>query len=166
MEARVTDALTSYGIPLAERHPIDVLLEQVWTSSAAARFLGRLVSELAIPDPAGGPFADVVGMDEEGEPVLAQAIGSLYGRDHNRELAPHVLVHLWNQERERAARFAKMALDAGIAERMVHLAEGQGQQIVAIVTAVLDHPDLALGADARAVGRKVAADQLRALAAA
>jgi hypothetical protein len=53
-------------------------------------------------------------------------------------------MRLWNDERDRVARIAKAALDAGVAERHVQLAERYGEQLATLLRAVLYDPALAL----------------------
>jgi len=53
-----------------------------------------------------------------------------------------VLGRQWNEERERVARIAKMALDAGVAERQVQLAERYGHQLAEMLRAVFDELEL------------------------
>lgn len=60
---------------------------------------------------------------------------------------------LWSEERDRAARLAKMAIDAGLAEKQVRLAERQGQIIAQIFTTVLDDDNLGLLREQRDAGR-------------
>ncbi|HEY7598388.1 MAG TPA: hypothetical protein VH741_00555 [Candidatus Limnocylindrales bacterium] len=52
------------------------------------------------------------------------------------------IVRLYNEERDRLARTAKAALNAGVAERQVRLAEAHGRELVRIVVAVLGRLDL------------------------
>ncbi len=127
--------MSQQGIEVDNVDPLEVLLYQLGWASGAARALGRLVSEL-----------------EE-----------IHGPNHAGDAVPHVLVQMWNQERDRAARFAKLALDAGVVERQVRLAETQGQIIAQIFTAVLDDDTLGLSRAQREVGRSLAARHLRAL---
>jgi hypothetical protein len=47
----------------------------------------------------------------------------LWGHDHNGDQAPHVLVNLLGFWTDRYMRACKMALDAGIDERMIRNAE-------------------------------------------
>jgi hypothetical protein len=55
-------------------------------------------------------------------------------------------MHLWIRERrkcmDRLARFAKMALDAGVAEREIALAEAQAEMVASVLTAVMDEVGL------------------------
>lgn len=48
---------------------------------------------------------------------------------------PHPHVQLYNEERDRLARFSKLALDAGVSERLVRLAEDQGRVVIQLVEA-------------------------------
>src|SRR3954469_14994083 len=75
------------------------------------------------------------------------------------------LVRLEAQSIERLARFAKMALDAGLDERQVRLAERQGHRLAAAFGAALDkHP---IGAELSGFSRaelvRLFAAELRAL---
>lgn len=163
MMRRIAAELTSWGMPLVEEHPIEGLLKRVWESARAVVFYGMLVSELDIPEPHPSPLSDVVGVDEDGDPIMAQSMSTLYGRSHTGDLAPHILVTLWDRERERHAKLCKLALDAGVAERMIQLAESQAEQIVRVLTAVFEDPELALTAEQRSSVRTVAARHLRAV---
>jgi hypothetical protein len=62
---------------------------------------------------------------------------------------------------ERLARFSKMAIDAGVAERQVELAERWGAQIATVLRQILD--DLALTDEQRARAPEVVRSHLLAL---
>ena len=66
------------------------------------------------------------------------------GRDGRAEARPHVLVVMYAEWLDRLARFAKLALDAGVDERRVRLAEMEGRVLAAVVEAAVDacHPTL------------------------
>lgn len=64
-------------------------------------------------------------LDKDGNPVAV-------------EEAVRGLVRLEGEERDRCARFAKLALDAGIAERQVRLAEQQGALIARALRTMLE----------------------------
>jgi hypothetical protein len=49
-----------------------------------------------------------------------------------------VLMRMYDEERERLARFSKAALDAGVAERTVRLAETYGAQLADYTRGILD----------------------------
>jgi hypothetical protein len=57
----------------------------------------------------------------------------------------NVILHrLWSEERDRLARFSKAALDAGVAERAVKLAERTGAAIAEVLQRVFGDPVLGL----------------------
>ncbi|MDQ3660578.1 MAG: hypothetical protein M3454_05870 [Actinomycetota bacterium] len=93
-QVRIGALLSRQGIEVDNVDPLEVLLYQLGWASGAARALGRLVSEL-----------------EE-----------IHGPNHAGAAVPHILVRMWSEERDRAARLAKMAIDAGLAEKQVLLA--------------------------------------------
>jgi len=72
------------------------------------------------------------------------------------------LMHLYQRERDHLVRVAKAALDAGIAEREVRLAEAQGRLIVALIVGILG--DLALSQEQYARANELVAMKLRELA--
>ena len=92
---------------------------------------------------------------------MVSDLQALYGPNHLGDGAPHVLVQMWNQERDRAARFAKLALDAGVVERQVRISEQQGAMLAKVIEATFF--DLELSEAQRARGRELAARHLRAL---
>lgn len=79
------------------------------------------------------------------------------------EAKPHVLVSMYNEERDRLVRFSKVAAEIGLSDRMVRLAESQAEMLVKIITAIIDDPELALSGEQRKAGRSVAARHLRAV---
>lgn len=64
---------------------------------------------------------------------------------------------------DRAARVAKTALDAGVDERQVRVAEGVAAMLAKVVAAVIDDEELALDGATRLRAREVAARHMRAL---
>ena len=74
---------------------------------------------------------------------------------------PNILITMWGEERDRAVRFAKLALDVGVDERQVRISEQQGAMLVKVVEATLS--DLELSGAQRARGRELVAHHLRAL---
>jgi hypothetical protein len=75
---------------------------------------------------------------------LAWVRGELAALEDKTTFEGQVLMRLWNEERDRVARIAKAALDAGVAERQVLLAERYGEQLATLLRAVFDDPGLAL----------------------
>ena len=71
------------------------------------------------------------------------------GGEHAR-YEPHVLLRIRDDQEDRLIKLIKTCHDMGLAERMARLAEQQGTQIAAVITAVLtrldviDHPQAAV----------------------
>jgi hypothetical protein len=64
--------------------------------------------------------------------------------ENAKSLKHEFLLHLWNMERERVAKIAKMALDAGVAERRVQLAEKYGEMLAELLRGIFWDQELAL----------------------
>jgi len=117
---RAREAVATFGLP-REVAPDVALLEEVHRTAGHVGWLGALVAGL-----------------ESSE--LAQ--WSETGR------APSVWVRIYQEERQHLVRVAKAAIDAGIAERQVRLAEQQGTMLAQVIDVVLD----GLGLDERQRG--------------
>lgn len=165
IEMRLASALVSIGTPpRPDEHPVDGLLHQITLARQAVDFYAYAIAELNLPDPNDtGPFAEVLGVDDDGDPILRQPHSMIYGRTHTGDLGVHPLVKLWNDERERHARICKMAIDAGISERLVRMAENTGMQIAVVIAAVIDAMDLP--DEKRREARALAGQKLRELTA-
>lgn len=109
----VADLMFSMDI---EMSPLDGLLECVQISGTMTRMFQLLVSELE-----ESPVVDTH-VTRSGDLVDVERAG-LWGHDHNKDQAPHVLLNLLQMWTDRYTRACKMALDAGIDERMVRNAE-------------------------------------------
>lgn len=134
---KVGDALRKMGVDHVD--PMDGLLKEVTRSASLLNVYSSLVSELE-----------------------TQKDG-IYGANHLNDFEPHVLVLMFNNERDRFAKLCKMAIDAGLEERTVQLAEQQANLMVQVIQRVLDDPQLALTREQRAAGRQVSARHLRAV---
>lgn len=64
--------------------------------------------------------------------------------DDKASFDARVLLRMFDDERERVARIAKMALDAGVQERQVQLAERYGEMLADLLKTIFGDPDLAL----------------------
>lgn len=105
-------AVDRYGLP-REIDPHDALLEEVHRAAGAVSWLGQIVAVLH---------------DDKGDLVESTMFGE----------QPSVWLKLYQQEREQLRRVAKTAIDAGIAERQVRLAEQQGELIAQVIRGVLE----------------------------
>lgn len=107
---------------LPNQHPIEGLLSVVRHSGQMFRMLEGLVGELKTD-----PTVDyvILGMNDEGEPVTRPVYGDdgLWALDAQGNQREHVLLALYEKWTGIYSRACKMALDAGIDERRVQLAE-------------------------------------------
>lgn len=122
--------------------PLDAMLEQVREAAANVAALRSAVENL---DPGIGlvsapeyVVADVVsGFDEEVRHDRLTRVEGIYGKDHTGDGAPHVLVTMYGQERDRLVKYAKLCLDAGVDERRIRLAEATGRALAGVVEAAV-----------------------------
>lgn len=61
-----------------------------------------------------------------------------------------VLLRMWDEERDRIARISKAALDVGVAEKQIRIAEHHGEQLAALLRAIFYDGELDLTAAQRA----------------
>lgn len=113
------------------------------TRSAQKEAAENVLRTLAIPssvDPVASLFEAVriASWRELGFRQMLQERRRLHGRDHLEDQRPDVVVVMHGDALEQKAKIAKMAIDAGLDERIVRLAERQGEVIHRILTAALD----------------------------
>src|SRR2546430_13899088 len=66
-----------------------------------------------------------------------------------KQIPAQITARLWNEERDRLARISKAALDAGVQERSIVLAERAGAAIADVLRAIFEDPELALSSKQR-----------------
>jgi len=115
------EAVQTLGLP-REIDPHDALLEEVYRTAGHVAWLGEVVAGIERESLVHGVVKTV--QDARGGSVEMRA-------------AVNVWVRLYQDERDRLVRVAKAAVDAGVAERQVEIAEGQARQLARVVTAVL-----------------------------
>lgn len=64
--------------------------------------------------------------------------------EERKTLEAQIATRLWNEERDRLARISKAALDAGVQERAIVLAERSGAAMAGLLRAVFEDPELDL----------------------
>lgn len=160
--AAVVAELSAWGLSDATEDPGEVLLRLVTQSARRAAFYADLLEQ---------QYAAAEAEDSDGTTVLPRGIGALIGHKmgaagkdgvlFEQEEAIRGLVQLEAMERDRCSRFAKTALDAGIAERSIRIAERQGALIADMLRLVLADPELGLSDAQRkavpAIARRVLA---------
>lgn len=132
--------------------PEEALLGQVHEAAANVAVLRAEISGLGIAVAHEGAIAipeQRIEWDKGGTHVPARV---------------HVLVDLYNTERDRLARFAKLAIDAGVAERQVRIAERQAEQLGAAFGRAVEAVE-AISPEGRLALRQALAAELRGLAA-
>lgn len=113
---------------LIDIEPLDALLEMVQESAANVAAYRLAISELGIH----------VSGEEHHEGSTGVAIASSFDDKGKRDpAAPHILVAMYDTERDRLAKYSKMCLDAGVDERRVRIVEAQAQQLGAVVDAAV-----------------------------
>lgn len=141
-EARIT-AWSAIGQPHGGQ-PLDAgmavlgMLQMTWLRAAA---YGELLRQQVVTEAPSDPDRD--GFDPTGEVESNGLIGYRYGaagKDgnvyaQNEEI--RALVALEAQERDRVVRFAKVAHDMGISERLTNLAEKWGDVVASRITLML-----------------------------
>lgn len=152
-------ATVTMGLPI-DVDPHVALLQEV---HRAAGVVAWLAAEVARIDPDHVGFGVTKETVTEGDGGGEGETAGTPGRKTERAAAPHVLVKMWGDERDRLVRAAKAAIDAGVSERLVRLEEAKGEIIVAMLRRIFDDPELALTDDQRQAARTVAARELRAL---
>jgi len=148
-KAAVRAELASWGLTDSTEDPGEVLLRLVTQSAHRAAFYADLLDQqYTLADTEPHAPADLPS-------GIHALIGHKYGaagKDGDIfevEEAIRGLVMLEALERDRCARFAKTALDAGIAERQVRLAERQGALIADVLRAVMGDAELGLTPEQR-----------------
>lgn len=135
-----------------EVDPHEVLLAQVREAAANVEVLRSHVAGLAVD------LAD----DGTAVAVPEQRIEWDKGGTHV-DAKVHILVAMYNDERDRLARYAKLAIDAGVAERQVRVAEQQAQRLGRAFSRALDAAADQLTPAGREAVRVALASELRAL---
>jgi len=159
--AAAADAARAFGLPI-DVDPATALLDEVKRTAGAVAFLQARVAELD-PDAIvrgvrGVKTTQELGASEDGDedsPAVTTKTVSEEGP------GVHIWVQLWQEERRHLVRACAAALNAGVEERRVRLAERTGEQLAAVIRAVLD--DLDLTREQRALVATVVPRHLRAV---
>jgi hypothetical protein len=122
-----------------QQHPLEGLLDEVARSAQIVAFLATQVAELHVEDPQDTELADLMGFDADGHEVRAPNRSKLIGVDHNNNLSFHPLYMALERERHMHAKLCTYALQAGVAEKMVNIAQAQAGMIARTLVAVLDN---------------------------
>lgn len=136
-----------------EVSPLDLLIGQVKEAAANVAVYRLAIEGLGVEVARDGAVAlpeQVIEFEKGGTHVPAKV---------------HILVELYNQERDRAVKFAKLCLDAGVEERLVQVAEQDAQRLGRAFAGALDDVADLLSDETRAALRAALGQRLRALVA-
>lgn len=136
-----------------EVDPHVALLEEVYRAAGVVAYLDEQVKTLREQDMVWGVTQSV-----------EKAAGEFPGTDTTYAAELNVWVKWWQSERAALAKAAKMALDAGVEERRVQLAEQQGALLADVIRRVLGDPELGLSVEQQAKAAPLVARHLRAVA--
>jgi hypothetical protein len=131
-------AAATFGLPV-DIDPIDALLGEVHRTAGHVAWLADVVARL---EPDELVWGDAEHTDRTGTDPYRQTV---------ERAAPSVWVGLYQQERAHLAKVAKMAIDAGIDERRVRLAESQGEIVARVLQASLADLGVTFDGDVAAV---------------
>lgn len=122
---------TKIGVPL-DVNEAEGMMSLVREAAGNVEFYRQLVQELPTH-----PGDDEFGVDDEGNATYVRGTTGIYGRTYHvsgiptGEAKPHILVVLYNEERDRLSSYCQAALKAGIEERRVQLAERDAKELFA-----------------------------------
>jgi hypothetical protein len=117
----VREAERMLALAGVDRDPIEHLLYELHRSTAVEAVWGSLVAKLDEAER---------GIDRAENPTTGEGLlARKFTGDAGYEAVIHPFVIAWNAERDRHAKLAKMAIDAGVADRQVRLAERQGEMV-------------------------------------
>lgn len=133
-------------------HPIEHLLDSLYRAAAEVEVFGQMVADL---DNAGevqageepGTMRGWARWTTEIDPVTERPrrvvdMDPLMVRGADGTVHLHPFVKEYNDALERRAKFAKLAMDAGVAERQVQLAESQAALIAGVIRSILTELDV------------------------
>lgn len=138
------EAVATYGLP-RELDPHEALLEEVYRTAGHVAWLGQVVAGLEREQLVEGvtkqsrtvPLPGREGSDRPDGDEGKQADVNAGSERTEIATAISVWVRLYQQERDRLVRVAKAALDAGVAERQVQIAEQQATLFAAAIRAIV-----------------------------
>lgn len=154
-QGQIADLMRECDIP--DQHPIEGLLDVVRVTGSMVRLLTVKVGELQ-EEPT---FEDVLVEGSDGSLSIKKVPtgDAFWGVNHEGEMVPHIYVQLLKTWSERFERACKTALDAGVAERQVRLAESEGELVATAIKGILS--SLNLTPEQWSIAPKVVAAQLR-----
>jgi hypothetical protein len=115
----------------------------VFEAAGNVEYYRSLVSQLP-----SHPTPDELEYDDKGKAHYTHGEPGIYGRLYHvsgiptGEAKPHVLVQMYNEERDRLARYRKDAIEAKIEERRIQLEENRAVEVFRAVTLAMSEMGL------------------------
>jgi hypothetical protein len=157
---RVERAVKTLGLPILTS-PQQALLDEIARTAGHVQWLGNVVGNL---DPDESTWGRTSEEHKEGTDVGITEAGSAIDITTTTKMArPAVWIQLYQQERAHLVHVAKVAIQCGVQERAIKLAEEQGQLIAAVLRSVFEDPSLELTEIQIGAARVVASRTLRTL---
>ena len=155
-----TRALVRLGVPVVDADPADQLLQMVREAAGNVACLRDLVGTLVDP-----VRLDEIRLELNGDPTVRPLYVSMYHQSNvaTGEAKPHVLVAMYDAERDRLVKFSAEAIKCGLAARQVEIEERSAMLLASAMMALLDDSELGLSREQRETGRRVAGRHLRML---
>jgi hypothetical protein len=129
------------GVP-RDVEPSQGILEMVCEAAGNVEFYRQLVADLPTH-----PKDDTLTIEDD-EPHWQRGDPGIYGRTYHQSGIPtgeakrHILVQMYDEERDRLERYIKDALAAKVDERRVVLAEAEAKELFAAVGAAMTQAQL------------------------
>lgn len=158
--SRLERAVQTFGLPITTT-PQQALLDELGRTAGHVKWLGDQIAELSPKDLVWG-----IGSEEHtaGRGEMATEESPDVDLTKTTMLArPTAMVQMYQAERAHLVHVAKVAIQCGIAERQIKLAEEQGQMIAGAFREVVESPELALTEVQITVARLMVSKVLRTM---
>lgn len=167
MREKSLRALTAFGGPSLDVNPEDALLGLVREAAGNVAWLAERVQQLltdeGIDDPSvsSGTWRMRTRYQKGSSLFGPKILLDKDGGEHIVGEETRGMVQLYNEERDRLAKVAKAAIDAGVAKQQVEIARAQGQTLVVVVNRVL--VQLGMNEGQQQLARELIATEFRQL---
>lgn len=157
---RAERAVKTFGLPITIS-PQQALLDEIARTAGHVEWLGGMIGDLSVEDAIWGR---IVEEHTEGTGEMATAESQAIDLTKTVKGArPAIWVELYQKERAHLVHVAKVAIQCGLAERQVKLAEEQGHMIANVLRQVLEAPELELTVVQVTTARAMASKVLRSM---
>jgi hypothetical protein len=119
----------TYGSPVKISSE-DARVQELWRTAGHVRWLADRVAELEYEVLTFGTTREI------------EETGDRQGTSRVREAKPHLLLDLYQRERKHLVYVSAQIISAGLADRLVRVAEAQGAAMARIVQSILDDLEL------------------------